>query len=70
MCCPANWIGRLGRIAWSLPKAIFEPQKETEPITVETRIGTRMSSGMLPAPLACRNSDHEIRAAAPPPTPL
>jgi hypothetical protein len=54
-----------------LPKAMFEPQKETDPITVEKRIGTKISSGM-PAPpaLACRNSDQEIRAAAPPPTPL
>ena len=24
-------IGRPGRISWSLPKAMFEPQKETEP---------------------------------------
>ncbi len=50
---------------------MFEPQNETEPITVENRIGTKISSGM-PAPpvVAWRNSDHEIRAAAPPPTPL
>ena len=24
-------IGRPGMISWSLPKAMFEPQKETEP---------------------------------------
>ena len=50
MCWPGNWTGRLGMIAWSLPKAMFEPQKETEPITVEKRIGTKMSSGMLAPP--------------------
>ena len=71
MCCPGNWTGRLGMIAWSLPKAMFDPQKETEPITVENRIGTKMSSGMLEPPAdTCRNSDQEISAAAPPPTPL
>jgi hypothetical protein len=37
-------------IAWSLPKAMFDPQKETEPITVEKRIGMKMSSGMLEPP--------------------
>ena len=30
-CCPGSWIGRPGRISWSLPNAMFEPQKETEP---------------------------------------
>ena len=28
-----------GRIAWSFPKAMFDPQNETEPITVENRPG-------------------------------
>ena len=72
MCWPGNWTGRLGMIAWSFPKAMLDPQKETEPITVENRIGTKMSRGMLPEPPAdtWRNSDQEISAAAPPPTPL
>ena len=31
-CWPApSVIGRPGMISWSLPKAMFEPQKETEP---------------------------------------
>jgi len=29
---------------------MFDPQKETDPITVENRIGTKMSSGMLAPP--------------------
>ena len=28
-CCPGTPIGLPGRIPWSLPKAMFEPQKET-----------------------------------------
>ncbi len=28
---PRSVIGRPGMISWSLPKAMFEPQKETEP---------------------------------------
>ena len=31
-CCPGSWIGRPGRISWSFPKAMFEPQNETEPM--------------------------------------
>ena len=71
MCWPANRIGRPGISSWSLPKAMFEPQKETEPITIENRTGTRTSSGISP-PSAnwWRNSAQEISAAAPPPTPL
>ena len=30
-CWRPSVIGRPGRISWSLPKAMFEPQKETEP---------------------------------------
>ena len=71
MCWPGNCTGRLGMIACSLPKAMFDPKKETEPITVEKRIGTKVSSGMLvETEVTCRNSDQEISAAAPPPTPL
>ena len=31
-------IGRPGRISWSLPKAMFEPQNETEPMIAEKRL--------------------------------
>ena len=32
ICWPApSVIGRPGMISWSLPKAMFEPQKEIEP---------------------------------------
>ena len=30
-CAEPKLIGRPGMISWSLPKAMFEPQKETEP---------------------------------------
>ncbi len=61
---------------WSFPKATFDPQKETEPTTIENRIGTKISSGIwviTPRSISCscwRNSDQAIRATAPPPTPL
>src|SRR5262249_25367848 len=71
MCWPRNCTGALGRIACSLPKAMLDPKNETEPITVEKRIGTKVSSGMLDEiEVTWRNSDQEISAAAPPPTPL
>ncbi len=71
MCWPANRIGRPLISSWSLAKAMFEPQNETEPTTSEKRTGIITSSGMSP-PIASRwrNSDHAISAAAPPPTPL
>ncbi len=71
MCCPGKLIGRPEISSWSLAKAMFEPQKETEPITVENRIGIITSSGMSPPMLSWwRNSAQAISAAAPPPTPL
>ena len=30
--CPGSWIGRPGRISWSFPNAMFEPQNEIEPM--------------------------------------
>ena len=71
MCWPGNRIGRPEISSWSLPKAMFEPQKETEPTTIENRIGINTSSGMSPPSASWwRNSDQAISAAAPPPTPL
>ena len=61
-------IGRPGMISCSFPNAMFEPQKETEPMIAEKRIGIISSSGMSPP--ACRNSAHATSATAPPPTPL
>ena len=50
---------------------MFEPQNETEPTTIENRIGIITSSGMSPPSDSwCRNSAQAISAAAPPPTPL
>ena len=70
-CWPGTASGRVGIRSWSLAKAMFEPQKETEPITVEKRIGMSSSSGISsPSSIAWRNSDQAISATAPPPTPL
>ena len=67
-CCSGSWIGRPGRISCSLPKAMFEPQKETDPMIAENSIGISVSRGRSPP--AWRNSAHAISATAPPPTPL
>ena len=70
-CWPGSWIGRPGMISWSFPKAMFEPQNETEPMIAANRIGIRVSSsGLPPIASASRYSTNEIRATAPPPTPL
>ena len=71
-CWPGSWIGRPGRISWSLPKAMFEPQNETEPMIAANRIGISWSSSGLPMPSSSvrRYSTNEISATAPPPTPL
>ena len=45
-CWPGIASGLVGIRSWSLAKAMFEPQKETEPITAENRIGIKVSSGM------------------------
>jgi hypothetical protein len=37
-------IGRCGRSSWSLPKAMFEPQNETEPTIAENSDGTTTAS--------------------------
>ena len=70
-CWPGSWIGRPGMISWSFPKAMFEPQNETEPMIAANRIGiSASSSGLPPIASASRYSTHEISATAPPPTPL
>ncbi len=65
---PGSMIGLPGMISWSFPKAMFEPQNETEPMIAANRIGIRCFE--LRSPPKCRNSAHEISATAPPPTPL
>ena len=68
MCWPGTRIGWLGISSWSFAKAMFEPQKETEPTTSENRIGISTSSGMSPAerePVAeLRPGDQRHGAAA------
>ncbi len=66
-CWPGSATEPVGTMSWSLPKAMFEPQKEIEPITAAKRTGMNASSSK-PAPW--RNSDQAMRATAPPPTPL
>ena len=67
-CCPGSWIGRPGRISWSFPNAMFEPQKETDPTIAAKTSGMTTSVGRSPPEL--RNSAQAISATAPPPTPL
>ena len=52
----------------SFRKAMFEPQKEIEPMIAANRIGISSSAGRSPP--APRNSTTLISATAPPPTPL
>ena len=54
--------------SWSFRKAMFEPQKEIEPMIAANRIGISSSAGRSPP--APRNSTTLISATAPPPTPL
>ena len=53
--------------SWSFEKATFEPQNEIEPMIAASTIGISASSSMSDSE---RNSTSEIRATAPPPTPL
>ena len=50
ICWPGTTIGLPGMISCSLPKAMFEPQKEIEPMIAAKRIGISVSSGGLPTP--------------------
>ena len=63
-------IGRPGRISWSLPKAMFEPQKDTEPTIAANRLKIATYVGSTAKPSVWRNSTQAISATAPPPTPL
>ena len=36
---PGSLIGRLGRIAWSLANAMFEPQNEIDPTIAANNVG-------------------------------
>ena len=56
----------------SLPNAMLEPQNEIEPTIAAKRIGISCSSSGFPpvCSSASRYSTNEIRATAPPPTPL
>ena len=47
-CWPGIFIGCPEMSPWSLPKAMFEPQKEIEPTTIEKSVGTKTSSGIDP----------------------
>ena len=47
-CWPGTASGLVGIRSWSLAKAMFEPQKETEPITAASRVGISTSSGISP----------------------
>ena len=70
-CCPGAEIGRVGIRSWSLAKAMFEPQKETEPTMPAKMTGISESSGKSsPSEIPWRISDQAIKATAPPPTPL
>ena len=49
MLWPGSLIGRPGRISWSLPKAMFEPQKEIEPTIAANSVGiSTLSAHGLP----------------------
>lgn len=63
-------MGRPGSSSCSLPKAIKEPQNETEPTIVANSAGTLTCNGSSRNPFDSRNSTQAINATAPPPTPL
>ena len=70
--CPGSWIGRPGRISWSFPNAMFEPQNEIDPMIAANSDGIyafRLQSSPLSGNRR-RYSTHAISATAPPPTPL
>ena len=70
-CWPGTESGRVGIRSWSFAKAMFEPQKETEPMIAASRVGISSSSGIAPPRLIpWRISDQAMSATAPPPTPL
>ncbi len=54
----------------SLPNAMFEPQKEIEPMIAAKTSGMPTARSSLRSPPRWRNSAHAMSATAPPPTPL
>ena len=77
-CWRGSMIGLPEMISWSLPKAMFEPQNEIAPTTVENirKIITSVATSSWvwspagPSGWKWRNSTQAISATAPPPTPL
>ena len=45
---PGSLIGRPGRISWSLPNAMFEPQNEIDPTIAANSDGISIFSGEMP----------------------
>ena len=46
--CPGSLIGRPGRISWSLPNAMFDPQNEIEPMIAANSDGISTFSAQSP----------------------
>ena len=67
--CPGSLIGLPGRISWSFPNAMFDPQNEIDPTIAANSDGISTFSAKSP-PKAWRYSTHAMIATAPPPTPL
>jgi hypothetical protein len=66
---PGSFMGRPGRISWSFPNAMFDPQNEIEPTIAPKSSKISDRSAQVP-PKWWRYSTHAISATAPPPTPL
>ena len=45
---PGSLIGLPGRISWSFPNAMFEPQNETDPTIAANSVGISLFSGKYP----------------------
>ncbi len=71
-CWPGSLIGRPGRISCSFANAMFEPQKEIEPMIAANSDGIIAFAYQSPSGPGkpWRNSAQAISATAPPPTPL
>ena len=66
---PGSFSGLPEMSSCSLPKAMFEPQKEIDP-TIAANTSGMPTSRSVRSPPCSRNSAHAISAIAPPPTPL
>ena len=69
---PGSLIGFPGRISWSFPNAMFEPQNETDPTIAANSVGICDFSTQNDPPERkwWRYSIQAMIATAPPPTPL